>query len=295
MMMIPSYFFKARAWKALKGNWQTALLVSFFASIFTTALQVLVNLYMPVATTYAELELALLRVKPAQVTVIFLTGVLALLVTPVLALGSNAYFLARLRGRELGFKGLLSRMRSWGKALWLYLQMYVRILGWSLLLVVPGVIAAFRYMLAPYYLAENPELSASECIEKSKQTMNGAKLSLFSLLLSFIGWQLLSSLLQIYLIDVSPVASIVAGLCISLFVATYTNAAVAAFYLTLTDERMRDLKTMPPDQLMRALSQINGLPNRFVSFGGATGRDEPEDPANNGTDENGKNDDPPLE
>ena len=44
-----------------------------------------------------------------------------LLVTPMLAQGCNAYFLARLRGKELGFKGLFSRARYWGKALWLFL------------------------------------------------------------------------------------------------------------------------------------------------------------------------------
>ena len=208
--------------------------------------------------------------SPADGAVLLL--LLLLLVTPMLTLGCNAYFLARLRGQELGFKGLFSRTSSWGKAVWLNLQIYARVFLWSLLLIVPGFIAAFRYMLAPYYLAENPELSARECIEKSKQTMEGAKLSLFALLLSFIGWQLLSSLLQIYLLDLNPVVSIVVGLSISLFVATYTNAAVAAFFLALTDERLKNRQSMTPEQLMRALSQMSGLPS--MPFAGSSEESE---------------------
>jgi hypothetical protein len=66
--------------------------------------------------------------------------------------------------------------------------MFIKILLWSLLLIVPGIVAAFRYALAPYLMAEHPELTATEAIEQSKQIMLGHKGRLFCLQLSFIGW-----------------------------------------------------------------------------------------------------------
>lgn len=46
--------------------------------------------------------------------------------------------------------------------------------------------------MAPYILAENPEMTAKEAIEKSKQITNGHKFDLFVLELSFILWMLLT-------------------------------------------------------------------------------------------------------
>ena len=62
---------------------------------------------------------------------------------------------------------------------------------WSLLLVIPGIIAAYSYTMAPYILLEHPELSAKEAIGYSKQMMKGHKFELFVLQLSFILWALL--------------------------------------------------------------------------------------------------------
>ncbi len=283
MMMIPSYYFKLWARKALKGNWQTALLISFFASIFVTVLQVLLSVLTPDYLTNFQLQLAQLMQSPSQVsaadllaleatlipdrdTLILLAVMqLALVFTPVLMQGSNAYFLARLKGKELGFQGLFCRMRSFGKAFLLYLLIMLRVLAWSLLLIVPGIIAAMRYSLAPYYLAEDPTRGVNECIQKSKATMNGAKMSLFMLLLSFVGWTLLSSVVQLMLMEVSNVAGIAAGLGIQLFVTTYTNAATAAFYRTLSDKRMQNRQSMSPEEISHALSAISGL---TLQYGG---------------------------
>lgn len=62
---------------------------------------------------------------------------------------------------------------------------------WSLLLIVPGIIKAYSYSMAPYILAENKGMSARECLRRSKEMTNGHKMDLFVLRLSFIGWALL--------------------------------------------------------------------------------------------------------
>lgn len=114
---------------------------------------------------------------------------------------------------------IFSRFSIFGNALLLRFLMFLKILLWTLLFIVPGIIAAFRYALAPYLLAEHPELSATEAIEQSKQLMLGHKSRLFWLKLSFIGWFLLAAL---------------TGGIGWVFLAPYVKAAETAFYLERT-------------------------------------------------------------
>lgn len=65
---------------------------------------------------------------------------------------------------------------------------------WTLLLIIPGIIKALSYSQAFYIKAENPNIPASRAIELSKIMMNGHKWDIFYLNLSFIGWNILSSL-----------------------------------------------------------------------------------------------------
>ena len=59
---------------------------------------------------------------------------------------------------------------------------------WSFLLFFPGIIKAYSYSMALYIWNENKELGALEAIQKSKEMMDGHKMDLFVLGLSFIGW-----------------------------------------------------------------------------------------------------------
>ena len=65
---------------------------------------------------------------------------------------------------------------------------------WSLLFIIPGIIAGYSYAMTNYILAEHPELTASEAIEQSKAMMTGNRWRLFCLQFSFIGWDLLCAL-----------------------------------------------------------------------------------------------------
>ena len=48
--------------------------------------------------------------------------------------------------------------------------------------------------MAPYILADRPELSGTEVLTLSRQMMNGHKWKTFVLDLSFLGWNILSAL-----------------------------------------------------------------------------------------------------
>lgn len=129
--------------------------------------------------------------------------------------GYSRFCLHRLDGRQAEFSDLFSAFDIFGQAFLLHLFMALKIFAWSLLFVIPGIVAAYRYAMAPYIMAENPNLTASECIALSKQMMDGKKGKLFCLHLSFIGWAILVPFtLGIGMLWLSP----------------YVNMAQTAFY-----------------------------------------------------------------
>ena len=86
---------------------------------------------------------------------------------------------------------------------------------WSLLFIIPGIVAGFSYAMTDYILAENPELTADEAISQSKSLMMGNKWRFFCLQFSFIGWDIL--------------ATLAFGIG-HLWLTPYKQAAYAAFY-----------------------------------------------------------------
>ena len=242
-MVLGSFYFKQEARRALRGNWQPALVVTFFSGVFLTVSSVLQALWVPDPLVYASYGLLerfwqeLTAVTRAEWAGLIVVNLLALLLSPALMLGCDRYFLSLLGGRDSGVReGLLGRMRIWPKALWLYVQMGVRIFLWSLLLVVPGVLAAIRYSMAPYFMAQDPSISASEAIEKSKHAMKEMKLAYFSLIISFIGWSLLANVAQMLLMSFGVVIALVAAQFMQVAISAYMNAACASFFLTVSSE-----------------------------------------------------------
>uniref|UniRef100_UPI004055E2D4 DUF975 family protein n=1 Tax=Agathobacter sp. TaxID=2021311 RepID=UPI004055E2D4 len=91
----------------------------------------------------------------------------------------------------------------------------IYVLLWSLLFIVPGIIASYSYAMTEYVLADHPELSASEALSRSKQMMDGNKWRLFCLQFSFIGWDILCA----FTLGIG-----------NLWLTPYKQAATAVFY-----------------------------------------------------------------
>lgn len=129
-----------------------------------------------------------------QLPVLGVIGIaLSLLILCPLGFGYNVAFLRHMRGEE--DDDLVTRpfqaFKEYGRYLGTSLLMALFVFLWTLLLVVPGIIMSYAYALTPYIMHEHPELSASECIARSKQMMRGYKWKLFCLDLTFLGWVLL--------------------------------------------------------------------------------------------------------
>ena len=87
---------------------------------------------------------------------------------------------------------------------------------WSLLFIIPGIVASYSYAMSYYIKNDHPEYKWNECIKESKKMMKGYKWKLFCLDLSFIGWRIVAFFIPF-------------GIG-TLFLNPYTHAAYAAFY-----------------------------------------------------------------
>jgi uncharacterized membrane protein len=174
---------------------------------------------------------------PERITGVYQLLVMAIeVVSLVIGVGMTLYALRVMRGEKAGVGDLFDGFGLFFKIVWLNLVMSVYVFLWSLLLIVPGIIAAIRYSMAPYYLAENQDISAGEALRRSKASMEGHKMGFFSLVVSFVGWSMLALLLEMYLGEVNYVLGIVASLAVQVWVAAYQNGAVAVFYRSISEE-----------------------------------------------------------
>lgn len=112
----------------------------------------------------------------------------------IVGVGFTIYALHVSRGEKADYGNLLDGFGMFFRVLWLSILQGLFVFLWSLLLYVPGIIAAYRYRQALFLMLDHPEMSALECITASKEMMRGHKGELFVLDLSFLGWMLLEGL-----------------------------------------------------------------------------------------------------
>lgn len=107
--------------------------------------------------------------------------------------GFNIYLLNLVRGTEASYGNILDGFGIWLKVILLSVLKTIFVSLWSLLLVIPGIIAAISYSMALYILIDEPSKGVRQCLRESKEMMRGHKMEFFLLELSFIGWMILSS------------------------------------------------------------------------------------------------------
>ena len=154
----------------------------------------------------------------AIVSLLSTTGV-GSFVTGLVSLGYISLYISLLRGKTPTFEGSISAItENIGTKFVSTLLVMLYTFLWSLLFIIPGIVKSYSYAMTPYILLDRPELSATEALKESEKMMNGHKMELFILDLSFIGWILLSML--------------TCGILV-LYVEPYMMATKSAFYLEL--------------------------------------------------------------
>lgn len=222
---------RARARANLAGNWGVSIGVAAVAALlggmitgssFLPSLNTEIPIYIPFIQEIAD---ALNQgLKIGNVTINLRTGIFGLasfILGGVLQLGYAQFLLKQHDGKETEFNDLFSQFDRFGDG---FAQLFLRDLYtmlWGLLFIIPGIIKSLSYAMTPFIMADNPNLTASQAIEASKEMMDGHKTDLFILGLTFFGWNILASLsLNLSNLAVNP----------------YENAAYAAFYRQIQTE-----------------------------------------------------------
>lgn len=289
-MYYPSGFFKAKARDALKGHWQTALLIALIVNLPSLLAQGIsvftgndpmdrIQAIVITASRDGLLTQALLR---QEITAylgssgFWMTvglNAAAFVITPCLSLGMYKWLMDRLRKSADGadaVTGAFCRARLFFKALGLQLLVILKVLLWMLpgialfsgltfamyrtdtpaamnssiralnyltlpsilLMAVPGAIAALRFAMSEFILADEPETKITECIRRSKEQMKDLKKMLFMLLLSFLLLYLLQLLISSFLSGLgSGVIPLLFQMLTGLALSVYMSGSEAAFYL----------------------------------------------------------------
>lgn len=182
---------KMQAKESLKGNWGIAIGVIMVAGILLS-----VASYVPFGS---------------------------LVLTGVFAAGLAIVMLEIVRNWEVKFTDMFKGFNNFGTNCIAGILVSIFTILWSLLFVIPGIIKAYSYAMTFYILADHPEMSAKDAIKTSQVMMDGHKMDLFVLELSFIGWYLL--------------CIITFGIA-ALYVGPYVTASYAAFYEAIKDEKV---------------------------------------------------------
>ena len=120
-------------------------------------------------------------------------SILASLLSLVLGSGFTLYCMAVRRSERAEFLTLFDGFSFVGKVIALNVIMYAFIWLWSMLFIIPGIVASYRYRFALYNLYENPGIGVMEALSMSKRQTYGYKSQLLMLDLSYFGWSLLVS------------------------------------------------------------------------------------------------------
>ena len=149
--------------------------------------------------------------------VILIVLVAKVFVGNLLKMGGYRFFILN-QTAQPGIGTLLDGFRS-GHYVNIVLTMFLRDLFttlWSLLLVVPGIVKHYEYLMVPYIIAENPAMDYKEAFQISKQMMDGEKMEALIIDLSFLRSYLLSA--------------VTCGLLAIFYVNPYVQASFAEMY-----------------------------------------------------------------
>ena len=179
-----------------------------------------------------------------------------ILVTGPLMLGLTIFFLALFRGHDVDAFDIFLGFEKFGKALGLLLYIGLFTFLWSLLFIIPGIIASIRYSQAFYILADDPTKGIKQCVEESKSMMRGNKAKYFWLTLSFIGWLLLACIPGSIVAGIgnslsgSETMAAVCAMVGDLFavpVTAYMMSTFAGFYEILSGHLIKETEPAPVD------------------------------------------------
>ena len=118
----------------------------------------------------------------------------SLIIYGALYLGAAIWALKFVRNENFDYDDIFAGFNNFGNALAMGLLQMLIIIGFTLLLIIPGIIAALSLSQSFFIMAENPDIKPSDALRKSHEMMKGNRAELFGIYLVFLCfWALLVS------------------------------------------------------------------------------------------------------
>jgi uncharacterized membrane protein len=169
--------YKNRALASLEGKWGKAIIATLIMAIVTGGIGDVLGI----------------PFMSSQWTGMGVQGIWAIITMPF-AWAWAVYFLRLIRNEDLDYGHLLDGYKQFGRILLAEILITIAVFIGFLLLIVPGIIIALMLSQTDFILKDDREISAIDAMARSIKLMDGHKVELFWLTLSFIGWAILSLL-----------------------------------------------------------------------------------------------------
>lgn len=230
----------------LSGNWGKVVVGILLFQVMTSLVPSLLSCITTFSTPTYNIAL------DETISINYLASLYETFLTGTFEVGACAFLLAFFRFKDANPGYIFNGFNFYIKTLLLTLVMGIFIILWSLLLIIPGIIAAFRYSQAYTILADDPTKGVMQCLRESKELMINNKFKLFCLELSFIGWAILAGIPSgiLHATHFSGVTAAVLGFAAAIpvvFVSAYQGVAEIAFYELASGRLVAKFEEEPQD------------------------------------------------
>jgi len=145
----------------------------------------------------------------------------SLIIGGPLALGGAIFSLSLSRREYPRFEQIFDGFKKFETSLVAYLVTCIFIFLWSLLFIIPGIIAAISYSQTFFIIAQDDNIAPYDAMQKSKMMMEGHKAKYFRMILRFMGW----SIVCLFTLGIG-----------FLFLMPYAQVSMANFHRDISDE-----------------------------------------------------------
>ena len=174
----------ADARRSLSGLWTMSILGYLVYSVLIGSLYFFMQAVVLYSGTLGSTQAGLTQ---------FVVSLTSFLISGALTVGIYSFFLVIAQDGEVRFESFFTGFKRFLASLGVYVLSSLLILLWSLLFIIPGIIAAYRYAMVFFIVADDESAGPLEALRQSKLMMAGNKWKLFCLQWRFFGWALLAS------------------------------------------------------------------------------------------------------
>lgn len=183
--------FRRRAREALKGHWFVAVIAGFIASLLGGLTGTGSGTFSTSSSSSSGdtidpdfgitgnididpdiLSIILIVIGVVSVIVVVFSFVY-MIIGGAVSIGYSRFNLNLIDEKDARVGELFDHFDEWKKAFVARILQSIYIALWSLLFIIPGIMASFSYVMVSYVMAENPDLSAREALKESRRIMKG--------------------------------------------------------------------------------------------------------------------------